>query len=132
MTTGRRPMERTEKLMPVQAASAPAARVAVIGAGVCGLIAAKCLLDEGLTPIVFEQSGRIGGLWNYDESLPDGGSLAYRSLRTNTSRQTMALSDFPFPDSLPDFPARADVLAYFQAYAKRFELGSRIRLSTTV
>ncbi len=30
-------------------------RVAVIGAGVSGLATAKCLLDEGLEPVVFEQ-----------------------------------------------------------------------------
>jgi len=73
-------------------------RVAVIGAGVSGLTTAKCLLDDGLMPVVFEQSAHIGGIWNSDENLPDGGGIAYRSLRTNTSRLMMAFSDFPFPD----------------------------------
>ena len=107
-------------------------RVAVIGAGASGLTAVKCLLDEGLTPVVFEQSARIGGIWTYDENLPDGGGIAYRSLRTNTSRQMMAFSDFPFPDSLPDFPLRADVLAYLHAYADVFHLREHVRLQTPV
>ena len=67
-------------------------RVAVIGAGVSGLAAAKYLLDEGLEPVVFEQKSEIGGLWNYHEELPDGGGVMYRSLRTNTSKQTLAFA----------------------------------------
>lgn len=107
-------------------------RTAVIGAGACGLIAAKCLLDEGIEPVVFEQSERIGGLWNYSEALPDGGSLAYRSLRTNTSKQMMALSDYPFPETLPDFPNRAEVLQYLNNYVDHFRLREHIQLNTSV
>ncbi len=87
-------------------------RVAVIGAGASGLAVAKCLLDEGLEPIVYEQSPQIGGLWNYDETLPDGGGVMYRSLRTNTSKHTLAFSDFPMPKTAPDFPSHSEVLQY--------------------
>jgi len=107
-------------------------RVAVIGAGACGLIAAKCLLDEGIEPVVFEHTERIGGLWNYSEDLPEGGSLAYRSLRTNTSKQLMALSDYPFPENLPDFPSRGQVLQYLNDYVDHFGLRERIQLNTGV
>ncbi|MEP7200372.1 MAG: NAD(P)-binding domain-containing protein [Chloroflexota bacterium] len=110
----------------------PLKRVAVIGAGVSGLATAKCLLDEGITPVVFEQSARIGGVWNYDETLADGGGIAYRSLRTNTSRQMMSFSDFSIPDTLPDFPPRDDVLAYLHAYADRFDLREHVNLQTPV
>ena len=71
-------------------------RIAVVGAGLSGLVSIKCLIEEGLVPTAFEQSAEIGGLWNYHESLLDGGGRAYRSLRTNTSKQMMAFSDFPF------------------------------------
>lgn len=107
-------------------------RTAVIGAGACGLITAKCLLDEGIEPVVFEQSKKIGGLWNYSEDLPDGGSLAYRSLRTNTSKQMMALSDYPFPETLPDFPNRAEVLQYLNDYIDHFRVRERIQLNATI
>uniref|UniRef100_A0A8C3DYS0 Flavin-containing monooxygenase n=1 Tax=Corvus moneduloides TaxID=1196302 RepID=A0A8C3DYS0_CORMO len=40
-------------------------RVAVIGAGVGGLVSVKCCLDEGLDPICFESSEDIGGIWRY-------------------------------------------------------------------
>ena len=107
-------------------------RVAVIGAGVSGLATAKCLLDEGLEPVVFEQRSEIGGLWNYHEELPDGGGVMYRSLRTNTSKQTLAFSDFPLPESLSDFPHNTDVLQYLQNYASHFGLQQYIRLNTVV
>src|ERR1700686_5012511 len=95
---------------------ASARRVAVIGAGVSGLAAAKCLLDEGLEPVVYEQGSEIGGLWNYQEALPDGGGVMYRSLHTNTSKQTLAFSDFPFPETAPDFPHHREVLQYLRDY----------------
>ena len=107
-------------------------RVAVIGAGVSGLAAAKCLLDEGLEPVVFEQKSEIGGLWNYHEELPDGGGVMYRSLRTNTSKQTLAFSDFPLPENLPDFPHHTDLLQYLRNYANHFGLQQYIRLNTVV
>ncbi len=107
-------------------------RVAVIGAGVSGLAAAKCLLDEGIEPVVFERAAEVGGVWNFHEEEPDGGGPAYRSLHTNTSRQTTAFSDFPFPASLPDFPARAQVLGYLNDYATRFDLLKFIRLRSEV
>ena len=78
-------------------------RVAVLGAGAAGLATAKSRCEVGLQPVVFEASDRVGGLWTYDET---GGGVAYRSLRTNTSKQVTAFSDMPFDDALPDFPAR--------------------------
>src|SRR5919202_6201684 len=107
-------------------------RVAVIGAGVSGIAAAKCLMEEGLDPVVFEQSAAIGGIWRYDESQPDGGGPAYRGLRTNTSKQTTAFSDFPFPKHLPDFPPRAEMLRYLDDYADHFHVRERIRFRTEV
>ena len=104
----------------------------MIGAGVSGLAAAKCLLDEGIEPVVFEQASEIGGLWNYHEELPDGGSVMYRSLRTNTSKQTLAFSDFPLPENLPDFPHHTDILQYLRNYVAHFGLQQYIQLNTVV
>ncbi len=107
-------------------------RVVVIGAGVSGITAAKCLLDEGLEPVVGEASSAIGGVWKLVGEGSDGGGLAYRSLRTNTSKQIMAFSDFPFAADLPDFPSRVDVLRYLDAYADHFRVRERIRFGTAV
>jgi dimethylaniline monooxygenase (N-oxide forming) / hypotaurine monooxygenase len=110
----------------------PRRRVAIVGAGVAGLTAAKALLEEGLSPVVFERAARVGGLWNYDEALPDGGGLAYRSLRTNTAKLLTAFSDFPFPDTAPDYPHRSEVADYLQQYAARFGLLEHIQFLTQV
>lgn len=115
-----------------QGSSASKLTVAVIGAGVSGLAAARCLREVGIDPIVFEQAGEIGGVWNYHEEEPGGGGPAYRSLHTNTSRHTSAFSDFPFLASLPDFPSRAQVVEYLNRYADHFGLRSLIRLRTQV
>ena len=45
-----------------------AKKVAVIGAGVSGLISLKCCVDEGLKPTCFEKTEDIGGLWRFKVS----------------------------------------------------------------
>ncbi len=121
-----------------------ARRVAVIGAGASGLVSAKWLATAGLDPVVFERAERIGGVWTYDQSLPGGGSPSYRSLVTNVSRQKTHLSDHELGGDLggssdqrlagdrDDFPGRARVLRWLEAYADRFDVRRRIRLRTPV
>jgi dimethylaniline monooxygenase (N-oxide forming) len=112
--------------------STPRPRVAVIGAGASGLAAAKCLLEEQLEVVIYEQAPQIGGLWNYDDTLPDGGGAMYRSLHTNTSKDTLSFSDFPLPEHTPDFPPRSQVLEYLHDYATHFGLHASLRLNTAV
>ena len=107
-------------------------RVAIIGAGPAGLTAVKCLREVGLEAIAFEKDNHIGGLWHYDESKADGGTIAYRSLKTNTSKKMTGFSDYPFPDEFPTYPHRSQVLAYFNSYADHFGLRPFIRLNTLV
>src|SRR6266487_807659 len=94
----------------------------------CGLAAAKCLLDEALEVVVYEQASEIGELWNYDEAIPNGGGVMYRLLRANTSRHTLAFSDFPLPKTLPDFPYHCEVLQYLRNYAAHFGLQRTLRV----
>lgn len=44
-------------------------KIAVIGAGPAGLCALKTCLDENFNCDVFEKSGVIGGVWNYNEKI---------------------------------------------------------------
>lgn len=106
--------------------------VAVVGAGISGLVTVKALREEGLQVTCFERSERIGGLWNYDESSPGGGSPAYRALVTNTSRHKTALSDHSWPADDGDFPAHDRVLDYIATYAERFALRKHIRFAADV
>ncbi|CAI6341648.1 unnamed protein product [Periconia digitata] len=45
-------------------------KVAVIGAGISGVVAAAHLLREGIEVTVFERSSVSGGVWTYDERVP--------------------------------------------------------------
>ncbi|XP_075793144.1 dimethylaniline monooxygenase [N-oxide-forming] 4 isoform X1 [Pelodiscus sinensis] len=103
--------------------------VAIVGAGSSGLCAIKCCLEEGLEPTCFEQSDDIGGLWRFTEA---GRISVYRSVITNTSKEMMCFSDFPFPEDYPNYMTHARLLEYFRLYADNFDLLRHIRFQTTV
>ncbi|NXM02909.1 FMO1 monooxygenase, partial [Tyrannus savana] len=106
--------------------------VAVVGAGVSGLAATKCCLDEGLEPTCFEQSQDIGGLWRYTEHIEAGRPSLYPSVISNTSKEMSAFSDFPYPEDFPVFLPNARLLDYLRRYAERFSLREHIKFGTTV
>ncbi|MEQ9407877.1 MAG: NAD(P)-binding domain-containing protein [Fuerstiella sp.] len=105
-------------------------RVCVIGAGACGIIAAKTLQQRGIPYDCFEKGSGIGGLWRYNND--NGLSAAYKSLHINSSRKLMAFSDFPMPSSYPDFPHHSHILEYYENYVEHFGIRDHIRFETTV
>lgn len=46
--------------------------MAIIGAGPSGLVAAKCMLEAGLAPSLFDQAPSLGGLWGRYPGNPQG------------------------------------------------------------
>ncbi|XP_074453724.1 dimethylaniline monooxygenase [N-oxide-forming] 2-like isoform X2 [Larus michahellis] len=106
-------------------------RVAVIGAGVGGLVSIKCCLDEGLEPTCFERSEDIGGIWRYTDSMDSGRVSVYRSVITNTSKEMSCFSDFPCPEDFPNYLPHGLLLEYFRMYARHFNLLRHIRFKTT-
>ena len=97
--------------------------VVVIGGGFSGVCAAKCLREEGLAAEVLEQNSSIGGVWlntDNNDGITNLGNRAWRSLYTTSSKRVTEFSDFPMPDSYPEFPTHRDMLAYLRAYADRF------------
>ncbi|HEX7451850.1 MAG TPA: NAD(P)-binding domain-containing protein [Polyangiaceae bacterium] len=107
-----------------------APRVAVIGAGACGIAAAKALADAGLSFVCFEKSDRVGGNWVFKNK--NGVSSAYRSLHINTSRERMQFRDFPMPKDYPDYPRHDLIARYFESYAQAFDLHRHICFETSV
>jgi dimethylaniline monooxygenase (N-oxide forming) len=99
-------------------------RVAVIGAGIAGLVTAKVLRDDGFDVTAFEKEPTIGGVW--------AESRTYPGLRTNNSRRTYAFSDHPYDRSADLFPTADQVRQYLASYVTRFGLAPLIRLSTEV
>ncbi|NWZ22045.1 FMO3 monooxygenase, partial [Asarcornis scutulata] len=107
-------------------------RVAVVGAGVSGLTATKCCLEEGLEPTCFERSEDIGGLWRYTEHVEEGRASIYRTVFTNSCKEMMCYPDFPFPEDHPNYMHNARLQQYIRDYAQHFDLLRHIRFKTVV
>ncbi|KAK3377763.1 FAD/NAD(P)-binding domain-containing protein [Podospora didyma] len=132
-------------------------RIAIIGAGPCGLSAAKYLAAQKAfeSIVVFEQQSEVGGVWNYSPKAsstlhvpqvsasippdppiePEGTapvfpSPMYQVLHTNIPRALMRFSDLPFPEDSLIFPTREAVQDYLVAYAR--DIRHLIKFSTQV
>lgn len=133
-------------------------RVAIIGAGPCGLSAAKYLLAEKSfdTITIFEQQAEVGGVWYYSAKpsstlhVPqvspfcppdppiqpkDGGapvfpSPMYELLHTNIPGPLMQYGDQAFPEGSLIFPSRSVVQDYLVDYSR--EIRHLIKFSTQV
>ncbi|XP_015581217.1 flavin-containing monooxygenase FMO GS-OX-like 4 isoform X3 [Ricinus communis] len=124
-------------------------RVAVIGAGAAGLVAARELRKEGHIAVVFEKDDQIGGTWVYTPRIESDllginpsraiiHSSIYESLRTNLPRELMGFMDFPFLSRQSDgrdprrFPSHREVLLYLQEFAKEFKIEEMVRFNCEV
>ncbi|XP_021722028.1 flavin-containing monooxygenase FMO GS-OX-like 3 isoform X4 [Chenopodium quinoa] len=122
-------------------------KVAVIGAGASGLVAARELMKEGHDVVVFDRGAQLGGNWVYldeVESDPLGldptrkiiDSSLYASLRTNTPREAMGFRDFPFAPTVDRdsrrFPGHHEVRRYLEDFASEFGLNELISFRTEV
>lgn len=111
-------------------------KVAIVGAGISGLTAMKCCVDEGLEPVCFERTGALGGIWNYREnqSVSEEEGLAAMMYNTvcNTSKEMMALSNFPPPSHCPTFMPHAVANNYLRLYCDKFGLEKYIRYDSHV
>ena len=103
-------------------------RACVIGAGCCGITAAKALYEARVPFDCFEAGPVVGGLWKFEN--PNGRSGAYETLEMNTSGPRMSYSDFPIGDD--DFPSHEEVGDYFDRYVDHFGFRDKITFETTV
>ena len=104
------------------------ARVAVIGAGPGGLVAAKHAVEAGFEVSVFEASGDLGGQWNTTAAH----SGIWPGMRTNTSRAMTAFSDYPAPLTHEVHPFAEQIHDYLRSYSDAFGVTERIRFGAPV
>jgi len=101
--------------------------VIIVGGGWGGICMMKHCLDEGLHAIVLEKSGDYGGVWN-----PTNTPSVLANTYSVTSKHYLSMSDFPIPDSYPEFPHHCLVLDYMRQYATHFNVKPHISLNSEV
>jgi trimethylamine monooxygenase len=125
-----------------------ASRVAVIGAGPCGLAQLNAFEDareqgaEVPEIVCFEKQSDWGGLWNYtwrtgldEHGDPVHGSM-YRYLWSNGPKECLEFADYTFDEHfgqpIPSFPPREVLYDYITGRAKKRNVRQFIQFSTVV
>lgn len=99
-------------------------RIAIIGAGVAGLVTAKVLTQAGHQATIFEKAPDVGGVWSRTRRYP--------GLTTQSPKAQYSYSDYAMPKDFPEWPTGAQVQTYLAGYAAHFGLEPALRLHTEV
>ncbi len=100
----------------------------IIGAGPCGLLAARAFKLAEIPYEQFERHSDVGGIWDIDNP----GSSMYDSAHFISSKYTSGFFGYPMPDDYPDYPNHEQLLAYIRNFADAFDLRRNIRFNTGV
>ena len=107
-------------------------QIAVVGAGVSGVVAVKSCVEAGMVPTCYELTADIGGVWNVDDA---SGMKRVRVTKTtmfNTSKEMSCFSDFPMPKLYPNYGNYQTYAQYLKDYIDHFALKSYFVLRTSV
>ncbi|KMT03397.1 hypothetical protein BVRB_8g190850 [Beta vulgaris subsp. vulgaris] len=97
-------------------------KIAIIGAGISGVAAAKQLSKH--EPVVFEATDSIGGVWKH---------ASFNSTKLQTPRCDYEFSDFPWPDrDNSSFPSYAEIIDYLHSYATHFDVLKFVKFRSKV
>ncbi len=99
-------------------------KVAIIGAGVSGLAAARTFKQTGHDVAVFERSHDLGGVWEPSRSYP--------GIQTQSPKELYRYTDKAMPETYPEWPNGAQVHGYLSAYAEDNALRPLIRFNTNI
>lgn len=89
--------------------------VVIVGAGPAGLAVAACLKQAGQDFVILEKAIEVAPSWRRH----------YRRLHLHTVKSFSSLPFVPFPKGHPRYVPREKVVAYLDAYARRFGLDPR-------
>ncbi|XP_021750104.1 probable flavin-containing monooxygenase 1 [Chenopodium quinoa] len=97
-------------------------KIAILGAGISGIAAAKQLAKY--EPMVFEASDSIGGVWKH---------ASFRTTKLQTPRCDYEFSDFPWPDrDNSSFPSYVEIIDYLHSYANHFDVLKFVKFRSKV
>ena len=80
-----------------------------------------CLQRAGIGYVLIERSSQLAGSWRHH----------YDRLHLHTSRAFSGLPHWPMPRSYPRYPARDQVVAYLDAYARHFGIAPWCEVDAT-
>ncbi|MBC5793747.1 MAG: NAD(P)-binding domain-containing protein [Sphaerospermopsis kisseleviana] len=103
-------------------------KVAVIGAGASGIATAKCLMEDGHEPTVFERGDQVGGVWVFNKT----NGRAFSTVHFQHSKYVSVFSDYPMSMETNEFPHYTEVLQYLNDYVDHFDIRKNIKFNTPV
>lgn len=99
-------------------------RFVIVGAGMAGILSAIKLQEAGLTDItVYEKAERLGGTWREN---------TYPGVACDVPSHLYRYSLAPNPEWSHVFSPGSEILAYFEAVARRYEVEKFIRYGTEI
>ncbi|HWP65073.1 MAG TPA: NAD(P)/FAD-dependent oxidoreductase [Candidatus Limnocylindria bacterium] len=99
-------------------------RTVVVGAGMSGILSAIKLAEAGLDDVVvYEKAGRVGGTWREN---------TYPGVTCDVPSHFYSYSFAPNPDWSHRFAPGAEIQAYFEDVARRYDVPARIRFGTEI
>jgi cyclohexanone monooxygenase len=101
--------------------------VVVVGAGFAGLYLLRKFAEEGFSVRCFERGGGVGGTWYWNRY--PGARCDVESMQYSYGFDEALQQDWDWPEK---FSAQADILAYANHVADRFDLRKYIAFDTEV
>lgn len=121
----------TTAVSHVNSLSTSIKRIAIVGGGASGLIAADVFHSRGYTVSVFEKNKYVGGVWKYEP-----GQVMYNTLRTNLPKEIMAFNyETPFKNyglKPHSYLTHSEVQEYLEDFFASRQLKDCFRFDCTV
>jgi dimethylaniline monooxygenase (N-oxide forming) len=100
-------------------------KIAIIGAGISGLIAAKVSLEANFDVLIFDKSSELGGNWSTKGKV-------WSSLQTNISKYYTQLMNYVWNDTDNIFPSKSEMHNYIKNFCEDFQITPLIKFNTKI
>ena len=109
-------------------------RIAIVGAGPAGLVAARWAIHYNLQPTLYDSAPTVGGVWRLESRGSNGETPSFRwpSNRTKLSRYCVKFHGLPHTVQTEIFPTREQMGTYLERYAAHFGILPFTRLKHRV
>ena len=103
-------------------------RYCIVGAGPSGLGTARAFAQAGIPFDVLERHGDVGGIWD----IGNARTPMYETAHFISSRTQSEFSDFPMPETYPDYPNWKQILDYLRGFTEHHGLRQYIQFGADV